>query len=190
MNVYSTTVKTFQFELILDKGNTWPVWDFNCPITVVNESDGEFRKTITVELTVADNNIVLRNSGKGNFETILENGQIVRDQKLSIGNIWANGILIERNVINSVAEFFPVYKEDDINYAREHSIELKKSVNTLDFFYNGEWHFKFEQPFFVWYNHLVLDHMNTINHWVKQTHLGIADPEKFKRLENLLNKLS
>ena len=190
---YSTEAIVFQFELVLKKGNSWPVWEFDQPGQLIDETATDHQKNITVQvaLNLNSNKIILKRSGKNSSDVIIENGIIVRDQVLKINKIWINDVLLEPFPVNSIAKFYPQYSQDDIDYGNQNNLVLEKSKHTMEFFYNGEWHFEFQQPFFIWYNQILLDDLSASNfYWTQQNHLGFVNEDNLKRLELLLDKLS
>lgn len=192
MDEHSIDAKNCQLELILTKGNNWPQWTLNNDFQILNESKMDFYKT--VDVLIGDigqqTNIVLERTGKTDDETVIENGQIIRDQTIKINRIWVNDVLLETQAIQKVVQFYPNYSESNIKYARENNIHLEVVKSDLTLFYNGRWVFNFNQPFFTWYNQILLDELKNFNHWVKQTHLGMASNQKKIQLENLLARLS
>jgi hypothetical protein len=183
-------INTLKFELHLTRGNSWPIWEINQPWKIESELVEGDTKKIALCVFINSNELIIRNKGKGHQETILDNGKIIRTQSLSINKIWANDILLEKFFIESVATFSPIYNQNDIKFAQQNNTVLLKQLNTLDFYYNGTWNFKFESPFFLWYNKLISNGIKKFNHWVQQSHLGIANENYVKELKMLLNKLS
>lgn len=192
MNEYSINAETCQIEIILTKGNHWPQWNLKNNFEILHEVELEFQKTLTVSINNFDSctGILLERFGKNDNETIIENGTIIRDQTLAINRMWINDVLLETPILQKNAQFYPEYSESNIKYADEHNIELELVKQDLTLFYNGRWVFNFKQPFFIWYNQILLDEFNNFNHWVRQTHLGIASDQKKMDLEELLAKIS
>lgn len=190
MTSYSIDLDILRLELLLTQGNTWPTWTVNQPSTVISISENGDQQTVILDITVTNNRLIFSNTGKSDTETIVEHGQIIRDQTLAINRLWANNILLENSQINNVGMFYPAYQENNINYAKENNIDLPKSMHQLKFYYNGDWIFEFERPFFIWYNHLLMDSLTEFNHWFKKSHLGIADDEKVTELNSILMQLN
>lgn len=190
MNYYPIDLHTFRVELILNQGNTWPQWTVNQPSVIVSTIENKNQKIVTVDLTVTSNQIVFSNTGKTGNETIVENGKIVRDQILTINRLWANNILLEKDQISTVSAFYPIYQQDNIDYAVNNNVILLEKLNQLDFYYNGNWVLEFERPFFIWYNNLLMNGLSGINHWFKKSHLGIGDQEQITQLTEILKTLN
>jgi hypothetical protein len=190
MTTYSISAQTIQIELELVKGNNWPQWNIEQDFQILSEKETSFKKTVIVLLENFENQLVINRGGKNDNETIVENRQIVRDQTLTISRLWVNDVLIEMSIIQRLAKFYPIYSESNISYAKEHNIELSNVRNDLSLFYNGRWVVEFEQPFFIFYNHLLFEYFQGFNHWVRQTHLGIAGDQKLLKLNQLLKLLS
>ena len=190
---YSLNLVNLKLELILKRGLDWPTWAINLPIisqteTVIDEDT----KTLLVEISVdpATQQIVFSNIGKLGFQTVVVDGKIIKDQYIGIKKIWANDVFLEQESIKSVCSFYPKYQEHDYVYAKENQVELPDIKSTLDFFYNGDWILQFEQPFFIWYNKLIMNNFDSVNHWYKQTHLGIGDNQQIHKLKQLIKELS
>ena len=190
MQEFSTDLKSISMQIKITKGNSWPLWKLNQQYIVDSEEEFEYTKTLIISFPITNNLIELKNIGKRNNETIINNGIIERTQTLSIEKCWANNILLELQVIRDAGLFYPIYSKDNIEYAKKHSIEMPNIVKTLDFHYNGVWKFDVKRPFFIWYNDKLLQNLNNVNHWAQQSHLGIVGDSHRNRLKTILNKLS
>jgi hypothetical protein len=189
---YSIYAENFQFELVLTKGINYPDWKIEPGFKVVSQIDTNNTQTIVIDVPVTklDTSITLTNFGKTDQDTIMENGQIVRDQTLVINRVWANAILLEHYLIKDQSQTMPDYTQSNLDYAKEHNIELARVLQTDKLNYNGTWKFNFEQPFFEWYNYLLFEKLKIFNHWVAQSHLGIADENQIKKLKIFLDSIS
>ena len=192
MSCYSLYAETIEIELKLLKGINWPKWGFEQPYTVVStmENDHVQHIKVKIDLSPNDTSITLNNFGKATKDTVIENNLIVRDQAIEIVKIWVNGVLLELLALQNQFEFYPKYKKSDWEYANQNQISLPVCRHDTTLFYNGRWQFKFEQPFFRWYNDKLMVGLSHINHWVRQLNLGIASDSQMQRLDKLMNQLS
>jgi hypothetical protein len=192
MSAYSLYAETIEIDLKLFKGTDWPQWNFEQPYTVVStvENDLVQNVKVNVNLESTSTSIVLNNFGKSINDTVIEQDKIVRDQAIEIQKIWVNGVLLELMALQDWFEFYPQYQQSDQEYADQNGISLPRCRNETKLFYNGRWQFKFDQPFFYWYNDKLMAGFSNINHWAKQSNLGLANDSQLQRLDNLLDQLS
>ena len=180
--------------LKLNKGTSFPQWDFSQPFNIINEQIiDDDTKLVTVEIVTTNNtSITLEYSGKTTQETIVDAaGTILKDQSLVVENILVNDIKIELLAIKDYLKFVPEYTASRIKYAEEHGIDLSKEIYTDHMYDNGIWTFTFERPFFLWYNKVLMaliDNSET-NVWIKRSHLGLPGNDTLTRLDSLLEKL-
>ena len=96
-----------------------------------------------------DYDLIITRSGKDNNQTIVENGNIIKDQLLAIKNIEIDQIDIGSLVYEGV--FTPEYPEPWATQQRESGNDLKDSFkNVTKMGFNGTWSFKFKSPFYMW----------------------------------------
>ena len=192
MSVYSLYVKTVEFDLRLVKGKDWPKWGFVQPYTVVSKVENDDVQIIKVSIHIGSNDtkITFNNFGKTIHDTVIEQDKIVKDQAIEIQKIWVNGVLLELMALQHFFKFYPNYRLSDQQYAEQNGINLPIFRNETKLFYNGRWEFEFDQPFFHWYNDKLIAKFNSMNRWVKQSHLGFADDSQLQRLDELLDQLS
>jgi hypothetical protein len=187
---YSIHATTCAIELELIKGNSWPKWQFEQDYKILNQTETEFKKNITVLITNINSTLTMHRSGKTDLDTVIENGKIIRDQYLSVNRMWINDVSIELPVVQSLVKFYPAYSKSNIDYAQENNIQLPESTQDFSLFFNGKWEFEFRQPFFISYNQIQIEQFQDFNHWIKQSHLGFGSDQKIFRLKELLKKLS
>lgn len=184
-------VKSFKIEFRLTKGDFWPQWTINQPNKLLTEEYiNDYEKLVLIEIDIVSDELTIVNFGKTINSTVIAGNEILRVQSLSVNKIWANNILLEIGVIKHHAKFIPIYEPWDIKYANENQIELPQSTEHLEFYFNGSWYFKIHQPFFQWYNQLIIDNLMKYNRWVKEGTFGFIDDEHRNRLKILLDKLS
>jgi len=191
MHYLPINASTIRLELLLSAGTNSPKWDSKNKFSVVETKNiSEIHTIQIVDFLVEDEDCIeFRNYGKTENDTVIVDGQIIKDQCIEITKIWVNNIQIEKHFVEKSSKFCPMYQRSNIEYAVKHNIELPTITHEIKFYYNGIWQFNFTQPFFKWYNHLVLKDLDNLNHWVKQTHLGLGNPDLLFKLENILIKL-
>ena len=192
MHDYSIHAKNFQIELVLKKGINYPIWKFSPTYSIISQVEVNDMQTVVVEIPVSSSasGIILTTSGKTDQDTVIENGKIVKDQMLTVNRVWANSVLLEHHLVKEQSQTIPNYNQSNLDYAREHNIELPKILYTDSLYYNSAWTFNFEQPFFKWYNQLLFEKLKMYNHWIAQSHLGIADDSQVRKLKKLIDCMS
>lgn len=192
MITYDIHATNFTFELILEKCVNWPIWQFEQPYQTVEITEHDNNRCAVVNIPVSDqcHSIILTRSGKFDMDTVFENGLIIKDQKLIINKIWVNGVLLEKQSIDNQTQIFPEYDQCNRDYAMQHDINLPELLFGFILYYNGIWKLNFEQPFFQWYNQLILNKLRSTNHWVRESHLGFADDQHITKLKKLINNIS
>jgi len=109
---------------------------------IIIEFEADFEENKSYEL-------VIKRAGKDKRQTVVENGNIVKDQLLAIKSIEIDEIDIGSLVYEGV--FTPEYPEPWATQQRESGQDLKDSFkNVTKMGFNGEWRFKFESPFYMW----------------------------------------
>lgn len=191
----SIDIETIKLILRLKKGRNFPIWQSSHNQKIIKEElIDEDTKLVTVEIDIDHNadTLEINNIGKNSKETIVDStGKILKDQIFEIQDILVNDIKIENWFVKNNSQFIPKYDLSTIEYAEKHNIILPAQENTLQLFNNGTWKFKFERPFFLWYNQIMIESIEDIsnNIWVKQSHLGLASKDMLDRLDSLLEKL-
>ena len=88
-------------------------------------------------------------SNKDTKQTVVENGEIVKDQLLNIKSIEIDEIDIGALVYEGV--YTPDYPEPWATQQRETGKELPESFkNVTKMGHNGTWSLQFESPFYMW----------------------------------------
>lgn len=80
--------------------------------------------------------------GKDKYQTVLENGKIIKDQLLNIEEISFDDIDIE-HLKHSLSNYYP----DKEVYKNEVPLLVKNCVNLG---YNGKWELEFKIPIYIW----------------------------------------
>ena len=93
--------------------------------------------------------LLIKRSGKNKYQTVVENGEIVKDQLLCIKRVEIDGIDIGPLVYEGL--YTPEYPEPWASQQREKGIELQESFkNVTQMGFNGEWRITFASPFYMW----------------------------------------
>jgi len=96
-----------------------------------------------------EHRLILHRQGKGKNQTVVENGEIQKDQLLHIESIEIDEIDIGSLVYEGVYE--PRYPEPWLTQQRELGKEQPESLkNVTCMGHDGKWTFKFESPFYMW----------------------------------------
>ncbi len=93
--------------------------------------------------------LVIERSGKDTKQTVVENGEIAKDQLLHIKSIEIDEIDIGALVYEGV--YIPEYPEPWATQQRQEGktlLESFKNVTTIG--HNGRWILSFESPFYMW----------------------------------------
>lgn len=86
-------------------------------------------------------------------DTVLDAaGQIVRDQTVSIKNLWINNILVPPNFLARHSDYYPSYHQSFIDYCiKNNAIVNHGPLNEIKFWHAGTWRFDPILPFWDWY---------------------------------------
>ena len=104
----------------------------------------------TQELELEKNyELVIKREGKDKYQTIVDNGEIIKDQLLHISSIEIDEIDIGGLVYEGV--YTPDYPEPWATQQKQSGNELRESFkNVKAMGHNGEWKLKFSSPFYMW----------------------------------------
>ena len=93
--------------------------------------------------------LVIERSGKHKNQTVVENGEIIKDQLLNIKSIEIDEIEIGALVYEAV--YTPEYPEPWATQQRQAGKTLPESFkNVTTIGHNGRWVLSFESPFYMW----------------------------------------
>ena len=93
--------------------------------------------------------LIINRSGKDIRQTVVENGQIIKDQLLHIKSIEIDEIDIGALIYNGL--YTPQYPEPWASEQTKAGVELPKSFkNVTAMGHNGQWELKFTSPFYMW----------------------------------------
>ena len=94
-------------------------------------------------------NLIIIRSGKDIRQTVVENGEITKDQLLHIKSIEIDEIDIGALVYEGV--YTPEYPEPWATQQRQAGKELPKSLKNVTIIgHNGRWELGFTSPFYMW----------------------------------------
>jgi hypothetical protein len=137
-------------------------WDKTPRAEILINSHSHFNQTITGtekeptviefehELTEGEQySLIIERSGKDIRQTVVENGQIVKDQLLHIKSIEIDEIEIGALVYSGL--YTPRYPEPWASQQRQLGNALPKSFkNVTTIGHNGRWELGFTSPFYMW----------------------------------------
>lgn len=92
------------------------------------------------ELTEGKHKLIIELYDKDKYQTILENGEIVKDQLLNIDAIIFDEIDIQF-LKHSLSKYFPIQHSNDIP---------EELTNCVNLGYNGRWELEFTSPVYIW----------------------------------------
>jgi hypothetical protein len=93
--------------------------------------------------------LIIERSGKDNRQTVVENGQIIKDQLLHIKSIEIDEIDIGALVYEGI--YTPEYPEPWATQQKQTGKELPKTFkNVTNMGHNGRWELGFASPFYMW----------------------------------------
>lgn len=93
--------------------------------------------------------LIIDRSGKDRRQTVIENGQIMKDQLLHIKSIEIDEIDIGALVYEGV--YTPAYPEPWATQQKQAGKELPESFkNVTTMGHNGRWELSFVSPFYMW----------------------------------------
>jgi hypothetical protein len=184
-SIYSISVYQITLEIISKKEIDWPNWKSNTSYTIENQLESDCIKTQIVNFNIDYNQqeLILEIFNQNNFD---EN-QFVKIQK-----IWANNIKLDFFTVCKLISFMPVYTTKDRILAKQKQVILDDIIETADgkIMFNGNWQFKFEQPFFNWYNNLLHTHATNLSIDKKSDLFGYISDEKINRVKYIINQLN
>jgi hypothetical protein len=179
-----------EFEYIF--GQTWPDLQFaDNVINVQHCSVNQYSQLVTYSIQVAGSSLQFKNINKKETDTIVENGQIVRDQIVRLKKIWVEDILLDSALMLTHCEFIPDYHNGYLDYCKKNQITVEQKISTYDLYFNGVFTLNFKLPFWSWYA-LIKKQQNQKYLTSDQIELYIGNQsdkhtELLQRLKNLLN---
>jgi hypothetical protein len=137
-------------------------WDKTPRAEILINSHSHFNQTITGtekeptviefehELTEGEQySLIIKRSGKDNRQTVVENGQIIKDQLLHIKSIEIDEIEIGALVYSGL--YTPQYPEPWASEQAKAGNVLPESFkNVTAMGHNGRWELGFTSPFYMW----------------------------------------
>ena len=157
----------------LERGQTYPLYTVN--MTLQNSYEDKEYVIDVFEDTVESIKIDWQN--KPREETVLANGEIIRDQTIEITDVWIENIILEKPILEQLGMYTPNYREDFIKYCDSNSIPLDNNPHKLKFWHAGTWRIKTPYNFWEVYSQKINQIDDSMDqHTAKQT-LGIWDAE-------------
>ena len=176
-------------------GNSWPKLVFDSShldIKCHETSALEHQKNITYTFTSTQPYIKFRNYNKSEYDTVLDtDNKIIRDQVLTIDEIFVDNILIDKFLIKDYVEFVPEYSQGYLEYCQQNNMVPELTLREYTLFFNGNWSFSFKEPFWDWY--FVLKqaiHNSSVEENLKKLYLGTTvndHQDLFNKLKQLVN---
>lgn len=175
----------FQLVLNLSKGITWP--NYTVSGTVVNLHELEFSKTVEVHASL-DSEFLLDYTEKPQFETVVNDGVIIRDQAIEIVSMHVDDIMIPENMIALLGHYIARYRSDFENYCNSNNIAIDRGPQHISkFWHAGTWSVSWQGDF--WNKFQQLRKQNHKDH--SDNFIGNSEniPELLKPLKELLNNV-
>jgi len=178
-----------QIKLLLEisRGHNWPtILISDCDISEIISDTGDVRE-ILVRCCPTKNEIKLVRSNKDGSETVVVNGQILRDQTVTLKKIWVDDILLDLDLVLEMAVFRNEFTDDYINYCAERSVEMASvESHWHTWYFNGIWQWTFDEPFWPWYARQKRDYQN--KHLSKE-HIELYVGTSAKNHQDLMHTL-
>lgn len=93
--------------------------------------------------------VVIKNLNKDNSQTVVENGNIIKDQILFIKSITIDEIDIGGLIYEG--KYYPEYPEPWASEQRSAGKDLPEYIkNVTSMGHNGRWELEFTSPFYMW----------------------------------------
>ena len=139
-----TTIEQVEIELVLSSS----FWDKAPKAKVyIDEQlifDDQIIEPTTVkfasDLTEGKHKLIVELYDKNKYQTIVENGQIIKDQLLNIDGIMFDEIDCQ-HLKHSLSNYFPSNPSNEIP---------SQLTNCVNLGYNGRWELEFTCPIYIW----------------------------------------
>lgn len=139
-----------ELHICLYRGQTWPAYKINLDHSQTVLLD-ENSKIVKYTGTVADM-VLLNYLVKEQQETVLEHGEIVRDQVIEIISMWVDQIKISPRMVENLSQYMPRYRPDFLEYCKSANIAVDHGpMHSTKFWHAGQW--TFELPANFWYQY-------------------------------------
>lgn len=142
----------FELEFEFRCGKNWPILEFIDPVSMTERPISNFFKQVNVKINTSQPFLRFNNTNKTESDTVVNAGQIIRDQSIKVKNIWADDILLNFNFLNSYISFKPNYSDYFLQYCKQNNIVVDNSPYPFEIFHNGKWSLNFDLPFWEWYS--------------------------------------
>lgn len=138
----------FSFEFVPTEGMSWPRVTISLNKTQTYSFEISSTQLLHCDFDILDHNHLDIFYHKTENETVLEHGQIVKDQNVKLNRIWADDVLMEPWFITEGC-YFPQYFSGIIEKFPEWPRQLPSQ---LIWHFPGVYNIKFDGPFWPWYS--------------------------------------
>jgi hypothetical protein len=145
---------TIELLVTLEQGQSWPQFNFNSPSKLITQNNlSLYSQDQLWEIDISDSQFALNYTNKSSNETVLDSdGKIIRDQTLEISLVWYQGIKLNLNILSRMAQYYPDYRSDFIDYCQINNITLESGpLHQLKFWHAGSWILDLRENF--WYRY-------------------------------------
>jgi hypothetical protein len=136
------------------QGLTWPAASLTqCSASKNSRQLSEFVKLETYCINLLLPKIEIIFPYKAQEETVIDDqGQILRDQRVSIRSIFIDDISLDMHLVRDLSEYIPQYRHDFLEYCVLQGIGIDSGPSrTLDLFHAGTWQLTWAGSFWPWY---------------------------------------
>jgi hypothetical protein len=176
----------FNFEFKFTYGNSWPELEFSTDSVKTILFENNLQQLVSYHTEINDCAVIFKNINKKESDTVVENGQIIRDQTVQLTKIYADNILLSTDLINRHMRFCPEYLPGYLTYCRENNITPEEIVHSDTLYFNGQWCLEFKQPFWAWYaNCRQQEDAKYFSKSKLELYIGKLEPEHAELLEQL-----
>lgn len=181
----------FTLEFDYSYGQSWPLLEFDQKILEVQEEKiNSHVKKVLFTIDVQKFPCVILNINKKETDTVVENNTIIRDQIVTLKNIWAENILLDKHLLLSHTSFVPEYHSGYLSYCKQHNIVVENVLQCYGFYFNGKFNLNFELPFWNWYEQIRKEKHSNLSQQQINLYVGQIGKEQFASLQKLKDLLS
>ena len=145
----------FTIKLQANFWNTTPIIDIilnNEQIVSLNDFETDKEKVISFEKDIYDkkNELIIQRKGKTLRDTVVSNGEIIKDSVVDVQDILIDKINIKP--LLTKAYFYPEYPEPWLSEQKQSNNNPPEYYGfTTKLHHNGQWRLQFESPLHVWF---------------------------------------
>ena len=136
--------------------------------------------------------IQIANVNKTELDTVVVDGKIVRDQFVTLRNFWVDEIMLDLDLVKEHCRFVPKYSVGYLDFCKVNDIVPPPSTQDFTWYFNGEFEFKYDLPFWDWYDQIARQQVS--KHFSSneiEMYFGTATTDHVdlvRELKNLLEK--